>query len=176
MFAYLQTASGRRMIGAISSTVAEVEQIVVMFSLQTQKRNHISQMTMRQSWSADFASWHDDHLPVSTITGMSAVNLSYSLSPIMNKHDVPVAPAGASIPQPWWCKLPPPSRYDCPFVNKDSNPDSWSKRWWSGNGISWTIICKSFAPRSRQITMPVPHHSVFTGRMPFLLPNQQCQS
>ena len=29
---------------------------------------------------------------------------------------------------------------------------------WAG-GISWTI-CKS-APRSRQITMPVPHHSVF---------------
>jgi len=27
-------------------------------------------------------------------------------------------------------------------------------------GISWTI-CKSFAPHSRQITMPVPHHSVF---------------
>jgi len=23
------------------------------------------------------------------------------------------------------------------------------------------------------ITMPVPHHSVFTGRMPFLQPNQQ---
>ena len=29
----------------------------------------------------------------------------------------------------------------------------------SGYGISWAI-CKS-APRSRQITMPVPHHSVF---------------
>jgi len=29
----------------------------------------------------------------------------------------------------------------------------------SGRGISWTI-CKS-APRSRQITMPAPHHSVF---------------
>ena len=29
----------------------------------------------------------------------------------------------------------------------------------SGSGISWTI-CKS-ASRSRQITMPVPHHSVF---------------
>jgi len=29
----------------------------------------------------------------------------------------------------------------------------------SGSGISWAI-CK-FAPRSRQITMPVPHHSVF---------------
>jgi len=29
----------------------------------------------------------------------------------------------------------------------------------SGSGISWTI-CKS-APRSRQITMPAPHHSVF---------------
>jgi len=44
-----------------------------------------------------------------------------------------------------------------------------------GSGISWTI-CKSFAPRSRQTTMPVPHHSVFTGRMPFLPPNQECQS
>jgi len=29
----------------------------------------------------------------------------------------------------------------------------------SGSGISWAI-CKS-APRSRQITMPAPHHSVF---------------
>jgi len=29
----------------------------------------------------------------------------------------------------------------------------------SGSGISWAI-CKS-APRSRQITTPVPHHSVF---------------
>ena len=44
-----------------------------------------------------------------------------------------------------------------------------SSRWWGGCGISWTI-CKSFAPRSRQITTPVPHHSVFTGHMPFLLP------
>ena len=45
----------------------------------------------------------------------------------------------------------------------------------SGSGISWAI-CKS-VPRSRQITMPVPHHSVFfTGRMPFLPPNQQRQS
>jgi len=37
-----------------------------------------------------------------------------------------------------------------------------------GSGISWAM-CKS-APRSRQIT------TVFTGRMPFLLPNQQHQS
>jgi len=36
--------------------------------------------------------------------------------------------------------------------------------------------CKSFAPHSRQITMPVLHHSVFTGWMPFLPPNQQRQS
>jgi len=33
-----------------------------------------------------------------------------------------------------------------------------------------------FSPRSRQITTPVSHHSVFTGRMPFLSPNQQHQS
>ena len=44
----------------------------------------------------------------------------------------------------------------------------------SGSGISWAI-CKS-APCSRQITTPAPHHSVFTGRMPFLPPNQQRQS
>ena len=44
----------------------------------------------------------------------------------------------------------------------------------SGSGISWGI-CKS-TPRSRQITTPTPHHSVFTGRMPFLPPNQQRQS
>jgi len=41
----------------------------------------------------------------------------------------------------------------------------------SGSGICW-VICKS-APHPRQITMPAPHHSVFTGRMPFLPPNQQ---
>ena len=44
----------------------------------------------------------------------------------------------------------------------------------SGSGISWDI-CKS-APRSRQIATPAPHHSVFTGRMLFLPPNQQRQS
>ena len=44
----------------------------------------------------------------------------------------------------------------------------------SGGGISWAI-CKT-APRSRQITTPAPHHSVFTGRVPFLPPNQQRQS
>ena len=45
----------------------------------------------------------------------------------------------------------------------------------SGSGISWAI-CKS-APRSRQITTPAPHRSgFFTGRMPFLPPNQQRQS
>ena len=41
------------------------------------------------------------------------------------------------------------------------------QRWCGGNGIRWTI-CKSFAPRSRQITMPAPHHSL-------MLPNQQFQ-
>jgi len=40
----------------------------------------------------------------------------------------------------------------------------------SGSGISWAI--SKFAPRSRQITTPAPHHSVFTSRMPFLPPNQ----
>ena len=44
----------------------------------------------------------------------------------------------------------------------------------SGSGNSWAI--RKSAPISRQITMPAPHHSFSTGRMPFLLPNQQHQS
>ena len=41
-----------------------------------------------------------------------------------------------------------------------------------GSDISWTIRKQS---RSRQITTPTPHHSIFTGPMLFLTPNQQCQ-
>ena len=44
----------------------------------------------------------------------------------------------------------------------------------SGTGISWAI-CKS-AHRSRRTTTPAPHHSVFTGQMTFLSPNQQRQN
>ena len=48
----------------------------------------------------------------------------------------------------------------------------WSKRHWVA--VASAGPC---APRSRQITMPVPHYSsFFTGRMPFLSPNQQRQS
>jgi len=43
------------------------------------------------------------------------------------------------------------------------------------SGISWTI-CKQSAPPSRQITTPTPHHSIFTGWMLLLTPNQQRQS
>ena len=46
---------------------------------------------------------------------------------------------------------------------------------WDDSGISWTI-CKQYAPRSREITTPSPHQSIFTGQMLFLMPNQQCQS
>jgi len=42
---------------------------------------------------------------------------------------------------------------------------------WDGCGISWTV-CKQSAPRSRQVTTPTPHHSVFTGQMLFLAPNR----
>ena len=41
--------------------------------------------------------------------------------------------------------------------------------------ISWTIR-KSFAPRSRQIITPAAHHSIFTGRMLFLISHRQYRS
>ena len=44
----------------------------------------------------------------------------------------------------------------------------------SGSGISWAI-CKS-ASRSRQITTPASHHSVFYWPGALLPPNQQRQS
>jgi len=43
------------------------------------------------------------------------------------------------------------------------------------SGISWAIR-KQSAPRCRQITTPTPHHSIFTGQVLFLTPNQQCQN
>ena len=45
----------------------------------------------------------------------------------------------------------------------------------SGSGISWAI-CKS-APRSRQITMPAPHHSVFLqAGCPFCRPTNSVKA
>ena len=61
-------------------------------------------------------------------------------------------------------------RYQKGKTNLDFTEASDSEWQWHQLGI-----CKS-APRSRQITMPAPHHSVFTGRMPFLPPSQQRQS
>ena len=49
------------------------------------------------------------------------------------------------------------------------------QRLWGDSGISWTV-CKSFAPRSRQITMPTPHHSFLYGPDALPAPNQQRQN
>jgi len=43
------------------------------------------------------------------------------------------------------------------------------------SGITLTI-CKQPVPRSRETTAPTPHHSIFTGQVLFLTPNQQCES
>jgi len=51
-----------------------------------------------------------------------------------------------------------------------TNLDLLEQEIMSGSGISWAK-CKS-APHLRQITTPASHQLVFTGRMPFLPPNQ----
>ena len=63
------------------------------------------------------------------------------------------------------------------WVNQYHSGCYQRKRWWggSGSGIGCTTY-KSFPPRSRQITMPAAHHSVYTGWMLCLPPNQQRQS
>jgi len=66
------------------------------------------------------------------------------------------------------------------FHDNLSKPAPEGKSFWilpeqGGSGFSCSI-CKSFAPHSIQTTTPAPHHSVFTGQMPFLPLNQQRQS
>ena len=51
--------------------------------------------------------------------------------------------------------------------------------WSRDNGVAVATagpLCKSSALCSKQITMPTPHHSVFTGQMLFLPLNQQRHS
>ena len=66
------------------------------------------------------------------------------------------------------------SRYQNGKTRKvKTNQDLLEQEIVSGSGISWTI-CKS-APHPRQPRQH-PTTQFFTGRMPFLLPNQQRQS
>jgi len=60
------------------------------------------------------------------------------------------------------------------YQKSNTNLDLLKQETVSGSGIRWAI--GKSAHRSRQITTPAPHHSFFTGRMPFLPPNQQRQS
>jgi len=58
----------------------------------------------------------------------------------------------------------------CKYQKGKNNLDLLKQQAVSGSGISWTI-CKS-APRSRQITMPTPHHSaVLQAGLPSRRPN-----
>jgi len=50
------------------------------------------------------------------------------------------------------------------YQKGETNLDLLEQETVIGGGIRWAI-CKS-APHPRQITMPSPHHSVFTGRIP----------
>ena len=65
------------------------------------------------------------------------------------------------------------SRYQKGIASLDLN-EARDDRLLGCSGIRWTI-CKQSAPRSRQITTPTPRHSICTGQMIFLTPNQQCQ-
>jgi len=62
------------------------------------------------------------------------------------------------------------SRYQKGKTNLDFTEARDSEWQWHQLGM-----CKS-APRSRQITTPAPTAQFFTGRMPFLPPNQHRQS
>jgi len=65
------------------------------------------------------------------------------------------------------------SRYQKGKTNLDFTEARDSE--WQWHQLDHMQVCTSLH-YSRQITMPATHHSVFTGWVPFLLPNQQCQS
>jgi len=116
-----------------------------------------------------------------------SVHILWKCSPRFCKHRiVQTCDVRCATVQKQWC-----SPKHITHTHLFNGPFPWPPRWAgtrkekpiqillkqetvSGSGISWAI-CKS-APCSRQITMPAPHHSVFTDRMPFLPPNQQRQS
>ena len=64
------------------------------------------------------------------------------------------------------------SRYQKGKTNLDFTEARDSEWQWHQLGHMQLQVCTSLL----QITTPAPHHSVFTGRMPFLPPNQQRQS
>ena len=63
------------------------------------------------------------------------------------------------------------SRYQKGKTNLDFTEARDSE--WQWHQLGHMQVCTSL---QTGITTPAPHHSVFTGRMPFLPPNQQCQS
>ena len=64
------------------------------------------------------------------------------------------------------------SRYQKGKTNLDFTEARDSEWQWHQLGHMQLKVCTSL----QQITTPAPHHSVFTGRMTFLPPNQQRQS
>jgi len=65
------------------------------------------------------------------------------------------------------------SRYQKGKTNLDFTEARDSE--WQWHQLGHMQVCTSLQT-DNQLTMPAPHHSVFTGWMPFLLPNQQRQS
>jgi len=114
------------------------------------------------SWSVNFCCWNQAWM---LQTFLNSTNFSivpglryyYYYTHLMASFPAQHGQAGIEKVKPVWFK--------------------WGKRWWffGYSGISWAM-CKQSAPRCRQITTPTPHHSIFTGRVLFLMPNQQCQS
>ena len=62
------------------------------------------------------------------------------------------------------------SRYQKGKTNLDFTEARDSE--WQCHQLGHMQVCNSLQTDN----LPAPHHSVFTGRMPFLTPNQQCQS
>jgi len=65
-----------------------------------------------------------------------------------------IHPLSGLFPRSTWV-----SRYQKGKTSLDLN-EARDDGVWGCSGISWTI-CKQSAPRSRQITTPTPHHSIF---------------
>ena len=99
-------------------------------------------------------------------------------------HSLSLASVKSRLVLPFWCRLtwvvPEKGLLNGCVCVKFQSGFKWGKRWW-GFGMrrhqvdDMLTICTS-VQTDNNANSPTPHHSIFTGWVLFLMPNQQCLS
>ena len=140
-----------------------------------EKAHYSSEMRAELDSLIDVRAFTQGHKQIISETVFTTANLS--AGPEATKANMIKTTIHQQILQPFYSSLDFVRDYPHELNQKGktkTNLDFLEEETVSVYGIRRTI-CKS-AQYSRQITMLASHHSVFTGRMTFLSPNQQRES